>query len=77
MVVRGEALVRLEAERRLLKLYKAEYQGLTRRMGHVGALCSLVKDYKESYNGLLREIRAEREPSRLAAPSQGGSGRAA
>jgi hypothetical protein len=77
VVVRGEALVRLEAERRLLKLYKAEYQGLNRRVGHVGALCSLVKDYKESYNGLLRQVRAERDPSRLIASSQGGSGRAA
>jgi hypothetical protein len=77
VVVRGEALVRLEAERRMLKIYKSEYQGLTRRVGHVGALCSLVKDYKESYNALLRQVRAEREPSKLIPPAEGGSNRAA
>ncbi len=37
MLVKGEGLTRLEAERRLVKRYKTEYERLARRRGPVRA----------------------------------------
>jgi hypothetical protein len=66
MVVKGEGLTRLEAERRLVKLYRNEYEKVVRRHGHVEALRSLVKDHKERYNTVVRQVREERELPRPA-----------
>jgi hypothetical protein len=60
MLVKGEGLTRLEAERRLVKRYKDEYERLARRRGHVHALQSLVKAHKNRYNTLVREAREVR-----------------
>jgi hypothetical protein len=78
MVVKGEGLNRLEAERRLVKRYKAEYERLAGRRGHVDALRSMVNTHKNRYNDLIREVRQERELARPApARTTAGSGRAA
>ena len=66
MVVKGEGLTRLEAERRLVKLYKQEYERVARESGHVDALRSLVRDHKERYNTVVRQVREERELPRPA-----------
>jgi hypothetical protein len=66
MVVKGEGLTRLEAERRLVGLYKKEYDRLARREGHVDALRSLVRDHKDRYNTVVRQVREERELPRPA-----------
>ncbi len=66
MVVKGEGLTRLEAERRLVRLYKKEYDRLAGRDGHVDALRSLVRDHKERYNTVVRQVREERELPRPA-----------
>ena len=62
MLVKGEGLTRLEAERRLVKHYKAEYERLAKRRGHVDALRSLVRSHKGRYNTLVREAREVRRP---------------
>ncbi len=62
MLVKGEGLTRLEAERRLVKHYKAEYERLAKRRGHVDALRSLVRNHKGRYNTLVREAREVRRP---------------
>ena len=61
VIVRREGGTRLEAERRLLKLYRDEYTRLTRARGHVEAVRSLVKRHKNRYNILVRELREGRE----------------
>jgi hypothetical protein len=66
MVVKGEGLTRLEAERRLVRLYKQEYERVARKHGHVDALRSLVRDHKERYNTVVRQVREERELPRPA-----------
>jgi hypothetical protein len=73
MVVKGEGLTRLEAERRLVKLYRDEYERLTRRRGHVDALRSMVKTHKSRYNALLREVRDRRELTRPPRQLEAGS----
>ncbi len=60
MVVKGEGLSRLQAERKLVKLYKDEYEGLAKRRGHIRALQSLVKSHKNRYNAIVREVRERR-----------------
>jgi len=57
MIVKGEALVRLEAERRLLSVYRAEYERLLARTDHVRAVRSLVKSHKRAYGVALAEAR--------------------
>ena len=73
MIVKGEALVRLEAERRLLRAYRAEYERLVARTDHVRAVRSLVKSHKRAYGVALAEarawavpVRAETAPTRAA-----------
>jgi membrane glycosyltransferase len=58
MIVKGEALVRLEAERRLLGAFRAEYERLLKRTDHVRAVRSLVKSHKRAYDAALGEARA-------------------
>jgi len=57
MIVKGEALVRLEAERRLLGAYRAEYERLLARTDHVRAVRSLVKSHKRAYGEALAGAR--------------------
>jgi hypothetical protein len=57
MIVKGEALVRLEAERRLLGAYRSEYERLLARTDHVRAVRSLVKSHKRTYAVALAEAR--------------------
>jgi hypothetical protein len=63
MIVKGEGRIRVEAEHRLVKRYRAEYDRLARRRGHVDALRSLVKSHKEPYNQLVRDVREARGAS--------------
>jgi hypothetical protein len=57
MIVKGEALVRLEAERRLLSAFRREYERLLQRGDHVRAVRSLVKNHKRAYDTAVREAR--------------------
>ena len=77
MVVKGEGLTRLEAERRLVKLYKDEYERLERRRGHVDAMRSLVRAHKNRYNTLVRKVHDERPAWRTQGTSATTSGTAA
>jgi hypothetical protein len=64
MIVKGEALVRLEAERRLLKAFAAEYERLLARTDHVRAVRGLVKSHKVAYGAALAEARTWAMPLR-------------
>jgi hypothetical protein len=57
MVVKGEALIRLEAERRLLDRYRAEYDRMVGTGDHVRAVRTLVVKHKRSYDTMVREAR--------------------
>lgn len=57
MIVKGEALIRLEAERRLVSAFRREYDRLLKRGDHVGAVRSLVKSHKRAYDNAVREAR--------------------
>jgi hypothetical protein len=66
VIVRREGGTRLEAERRMLKLYGDEYTRLARTRGHVEAVRSLVKRHKNRYNNLVRELRDGHEVAQPA-----------
>jgi membrane glycosyltransferase len=57
MIVKGEALIRLEAERRLLAAFRAEYERLLKRTDHVRAVRALVKSHKRAYDVAMSEAR--------------------
>lgn len=57
VVVKGEALARVEAEKRLLSEYRAEYERLVRRADHIDAVRSLVKTHKLAYDEMIRRAR--------------------
>ena len=57
MIVKGEALIRLEAERRLLVRYQKEYERLVARYEHIRAVLQLVKTHKRAYDDAVREAR--------------------
>lgn len=71
MIVKGEGLTRLQAERRFVSLYKREYERLAGRRGHVDALRSMVKTHKTRYNEVVREIRESRDPGSPNLPTSG------
>jgi hypothetical protein len=58
MVVKGEGLIRLEAERLLLRRFKDEYEKLRDESGHVEAVKALVVIRKREYDACVREARA-------------------
>jgi hypothetical protein len=58
MVVKGEGLIRLEAERQLLGRFKAEYERLRTTDGHVEAVKVLVATRKRDYDACIRDARA-------------------
>jgi hypothetical protein len=58
MVVKGEALIRLEAERRLLIQYRKEYDRLIGAGDHVRAVRRLVVNHKRAYDAMVRDARA-------------------
>ena len=64
MIVKGEALIRLEAERRLLGAFRAEYERLLKRADHVHAVRSLVKSHKRAYDAAIQEARSWATPLR-------------
>jgi len=70
MLVKGEGLIRLEAERRLLKHYAAEYERLARGHGHVEALRRLVDAHKARYNEVTRQAREDRGRYRAITPER-------
>jgi hypothetical protein len=63
MIVKGEALIRLEAERRLLERYRKEYERLVARHEHVRAVLHLVKTHKRAYDDAVREAREVVRPT--------------
>jgi hypothetical protein len=69
MIVKGEALVRLEAERRLLRAFAPEYERLLARTDHVRAVRSLVKSHKVAYGAALAEARTWAIPMRAQSAS--------
>lgn len=64
MIVKGEALIRLEAERRLLGAFRAEYERLLARTDHVRAVKALVKSHKRAYDTALSDARIWAMPLR-------------
>ena len=77
MIVKGEGRIRVEAEHRLVRRYKAEYERLVHRRGHVDALRSLVRAHKERYNQLVREARESLEPPAASGGPTGPNSEAA
>ncbi len=63
MIVKGEALIRLEAERRLLDRYRKEYERLLLRHEHVRAVLQLVKTHKRAYDDAVRAAREHVRPT--------------
>jgi hypothetical protein len=59
MLVKGEGLIRLEAERRFIRRYAREYERLAKRRGHVEAMRQLVEAHHVRYNEMAREAREE------------------
>ncbi len=58
MVVKGEGLIRLEAERLLLRRFRAEYDELRQGSDHIEAVKALVVIRKREYDTCVREARA-------------------
>jgi hypothetical protein len=69
MIVKGEALVRLEAERRLVGAYRTEYERLVKRTDHVRAIRSLVKSHKRAYDTAMKGARDWAMPLRIQGTS--------
>jgi hypothetical protein len=69
MIVKGEALVRLEAERRLVGAYRTEYERLVKRTDHVRAIRSLVKSHKRAYDTAMKGARDWAMPLRVQTAS--------
>lgn len=59
MLVKGEGLIRLEAERRLIRMFATEYERLAKRHGHVEAMRRLVEAHKTRYNEVTRDSRED------------------
>ena len=58
----SEALARLEAEARLLRKHKAEYERLLKKQGkRTEAIISLVAKYKNEYGDLVKRSRERLE----------------
>jgi hypothetical protein len=77
MLVKGEGLIRLEAERRFVRLYAKEYERLVNRHGHVEAMRRLVDAHKARYNDVARESREVQARQRRLAAADGQAAPAA
>jgi hypothetical protein len=71
MLVKGEGLIRLDAERRLVSLYSIEYQRLAQGVGHVEAMRQLVTSHAGRYDELTRQARQDLARRPPAAESDG------
>jgi len=58
MVVKGEGLIRLEAERLLLRRFRSEYDEFRAGSDHIEAVKALVVLRKREYDACVREARA-------------------
>ncbi|HEX8100937.1 MAG TPA: hypothetical protein VF660_12180 [Actinomycetota bacterium] len=63
-----EARARVEAEGKLLKRHRAEYQRVAGRKGHVDAVRALVKAHKTEYDKIISQtlIRKRAEATQAA-----------
>jgi hypothetical protein len=57
LMVKGEAVIRLEAERVLVRKFGAEYQSLAAQVGRQEAIRVLVATRKSDYDAIVREAR--------------------
>lgn len=55
-----EARARIEAEGKLLKRHKREYDRVAGRKGHVDAVRSLVKAHKTEYDKIMATVLARK-----------------
>ena len=55
-----EARARIEAEGKLLKRHKREYDRVAGKKGHVDAVRSLVKSHKTEYDKIIAQVMARR-----------------
>ena len=78
MIVKGEGLIRMEAERLFTRRCKAEYEDLCADRGHVEALKVLVAKRKKDYDTCVRDARDTLASAVTPAPaSVAGAGEAA
>jgi hypothetical protein len=57
MIVKGEGLIRIEAERLFMRRCGAEYEDMARERGHIEALRFLVAHRKKDYDACVRDAR--------------------
>ena len=74
MIVKGEGLVRMEAERLFMRRCGGEYEDMARERGHVEALKFLVAHRKKDYDACVRDAR---DAVARAAAGSADEGRAA
>jgi hypothetical protein len=55
-----EARARVDAESKLLKRHRREYERVAKRKGHVDAVRSLVKAHKTEYDKIIAQVLARK-----------------
>jgi hypothetical protein len=68
LMVKGEAVIRLEAERSMVRRFRSDYERLVASGGHAGAIRRLVAAHKPEYDQIVRVAR-ERVRSRISPPA--------
>jgi len=69
MIVKGEGLIRMEAERLFMRRCKAEYEDLCADRGHVEALKALVVKRKKDYDTCVHDARDSLAAAAAAPPA--------
>ncbi len=60
-----EARARVEAESKLLKRHRGEYQRVAGRKGHVDAVRALVKAHKTEYDKIISQVMTRKRAEAL------------
>jgi hypothetical protein len=70
-IVSGAGVARLDAEARLIRAHRKEYERLSKKHGHVEAIKRLVEAHKAEYDELVRRaVAARAEAIRVRAASE-------
>jgi phospholipid N-methyltransferase len=70
LMVKGEAVIRMEAERSLVRKFRSEYQRLAATAGHQEAIRTLVAKRKREYDAIVREARERVRARHTPAPDR-------
>ena len=68
LMVKGEAIVRREAERSLVRRFRTDYERLAAEGGHAEAVRRLVATHKPEYDEVVRDARG-RVRTRMTPPA--------